>query len=108
MPIMLIAYIAIEGAIWLTAASIDAVDQPPVLDPARTWQIFTRKDAMRELAALPEEDRHRVFVAGFRRMAPYEGSEAMLNRLLEQHATAVTNAFRIQWELSCRKLIPNS
>jgi hypothetical protein len=107
MPIMLIADIAIEGAIGLTAASIDAVDRPLVLDPARTWQIFTRKDAMRELAALSEENRHRMFVAGFRQMAPYEGSEAMLNIMLERHATAVTNAFRIQWELRCRKLIPN-
>jgi hypothetical protein len=52
MPIMTIAQIAIEGAIWLTAAAIDAVDRPLLLDPARTWQVFTRKDAMRELAAL--------------------------------------------------------
>jgi hypothetical protein len=107
MPILLIAEIAIQGAIWLTAAYIDAVDRPLVLDPTLIWQVFTRRDAVRALAALSEDDRHRMFVEGFRQMAPYKGSEAMLNKLIEQNATAVTNAFRIQWELSCRKLIPN-
>jgi len=107
MPIMLIAEIAIQGAIWMTAASIDAVDRPLVLDPTRIWPVFARRDAVRALAALSEEDRHRMFVEGFRQMAPYIGSEATLNTLLEQRPAAVTNAFRIQWELSCRKLIPN-
>ena len=107
MPIMLIAYIAIEGAIWLTAASIDAVDQPLVLDPARTWQVFTRKDAVRELAALSEDNRHRMFVAGFRKMAPYEGSATTLNKMLEEDAAAVGEAFRVQWQRRCKQLIPD-
>jgi hypothetical protein len=107
MPIMLIADIAIEGAIWLTAASIDAVDKPLVLDPTRTWQVFTRKDAVRALAALSEENRHRMFVAGFRKMAPYKGSEATLNKMLEEDAEALHEAFRTRWERHCNQLIPN-
>lgn len=107
MPIMTIAQIAIEGAIWLTAAAIDAVDRPLLLDRARTWQVFTRKDAMRELAALAEDDRHRMFVAGFWRMAPYAGSDAMLNNLLEANAAELNEAFRIQWQRRREELIPN-
>jgi hypothetical protein len=78
-----------------------------VLDPARTWQAFTRKDAVRQLAALSEEDRHRMFVVGFVRMAPYVGSEEMFRRMLHQDAAAVDEAFRIQWKRRCKRLIPH-
>lgn len=108
MSIKLVAEIAIEGAIWLSAAAIDAVDvnTPLLLDPARTWQVFTRKDAVRQLATLPEADRHRMFVAGFIRMAPYVGAEEMFRRLLEENAAAVDETFRIQWGRRCKQLIP--
>ena len=63
----LIADIAIQGGIWLAAAMIDAIDAnaPLVLTSARAAEAFRRTDAMLELAALTEEDRHRMFVVGF-------------------------------------------
>ena len=107
MPIKLVAEIAIEGGIWLSAAAIDAVDTPLVLDPARTWQTFTRKDAVRELATLSEADRHRMFVAGFIRIAPYVGVEEMFRAMLQEDAAAVDEAFRVEWERRCKELIPH-
>lgn len=106
-PIMLIANIAIEGAIMLTAAYLDAINPPLQVDPARPWQIFVRKDAMRSLAALVEEDRHRVFVAGYHFMAPDRASALVLDNLIEEDAGAVDDAWRAQWQLRCRHSIPN-
>jgi hypothetical protein len=48
-----------------------------------------------------------MFVAGFQRMAPYAGSDAMLNNLLEANAAELNEAFRIQWQRRCEELIPN-
>jgi len=69
---------------------------PLPLDPARTWQVFTRKDAVRELAAFPKKTVHRMFVAGFAKIAPYEGSETTLNKKLEGDEKVVSESFRIQ------------
>lgn len=102
----IIADTAIEGAIVLTAAYLDATN-PHDLEPARPWQTFVRKDVMRALAALTEEDRRVVFVAGFHYMAPNREAASVLDNLINADAAAVDATFRVQWQLRCKHSIPN-
>ncbi|MCK1744780.1 hypothetical protein IVA80_29160 [Bradyrhizobium sp. 139] len=106
----LIADIAIEGGIWLTAAMIDATDanSPLVLSSARAAEAFARSDAIRELATLSEENRHRMFIAGFRRIKPHPGQlGTIFEKMLEKDSTVVDEVFRIQWLKRCDVLTPN-
>jgi hypothetical protein len=84
----------------LTAAMIDAIDanSPLVLTSVRAAEAFNRADAILELDMLSEVDRHRMFVAGFRRIKPDPGQlGATFEQMLEQDRTVVDDALRIQW-----------
>lgn len=107
---LLIADIAIQGGIWLTAAMIDAIDAntPLVLTSARAAEAFRRTDAIQELAALSEENRHRMFVVGFRRIKPDAGQFGVVfEKMLEQDSAVVDDALRIQWCKRCSLLTPD-
>ncbi|WP_299813959.1 hypothetical protein [Tardiphaga sp.] len=64
-------------------------------------------DCVHLRVCLSEADRHRMFVAGFIRIAPYVGVEEMFRAMLQEDAAAVDEAFRVEWERRCKELIPH-
>jgi hypothetical protein len=88
---------AIESALWLVRESMDAIanqtDFDP--DPENCFRVLGRLPAIRELQDLTEEQRHDMFVEGFRHIP--NGANETFERLLAEHKPLLWQAFRQRW-----------
>ena len=93
------AEFAIEAALWLVRESMDAIanktDFDP--DPANCFRVLGRLPAIRELQGLTEEQRHDMFVEGFRRIP--NGAQETFELLLTQSKELLWEGFRKRWNL---------
>ncbi len=99
MRVEMFAEFAIESALWLVRESMDAIanktDFDP--DPANCFRVLGRLPAIRELKDLTEEQRHDLFVEGFRRV--HNGAQEAFELLLTQSKELLWEAFRKRWNV---------
>lgn len=88
---------AVEVAIWLVRESMDAItneiDFDP--DPENCFRVPDRLPAIRELEEPTHDQRHDMFVRGFRRIP--KGAQASVELLLTKHTTLLCEGFRQRW-----------
>lgn len=93
------AEFAVEAALWLTRESMDAIanktDFDP--DPENCFRVLGRLPAIRELEDLTEEQRHEMFVEGFRHIP--NGAQETFELLLSKHKALLWEAFRHYWNV---------
>lgn len=93
------AEFAVEAALWLVRESMDAVanktDFDP--DPKNCFRVLGRLPAIRELRDLTEEQRHDMFVEGFRHIP--NGAEEAFELLLAEHKPLLWEGFRQRWNV---------
>lgn len=93
------AEFAIESALWLVRESMDAIanktDFDP--DPETCFRVLGRLPAIRQLEELTEEQRHDMFVEGFRRIP--NGAQETFELLLSRHKEMLWEGFRQRWSL---------
>ena len=93
------AEFAIESALWLVRESMDAIanktDFDP--DPENCFRVLGRLPAIRQLEELTEEQRHDMFVEGFRRIP--NGAQETFELLLSHHKEMLWEGFRQRWSL---------
>ena len=99
MPAETFAEFAVESALWLVRESMDAVanktDFDP--DPENCFRVLGRLPAIRELEDLTEEQRHNIFVEGFRRIP--NGAQETFELLLAKHKALLWEGFRQRWDV---------
>ncbi|KQT25086.1 hypothetical protein ASG57_21625 [Bradyrhizobium sp. Leaf396] len=93
------AEFAIEAALWLVRESMDAIAKKTDFDPdpANCFRVLGRLPAIRELKDLTEEQRHDLFVEGFRRV--HNGAQEAFELLLTQSKELLWEAFRKRWNV---------
>lgn len=98
-PFATFADLAVEAGLWLVLESIDAIANKTDFDPDPTnyLKLFGRLPAIRQLRELTEDQRHDVFVEGFRR-AP-NGMQAVFELLLANRKELLWEAFRKRWNV---------
>jgi hypothetical protein len=98
------AEFAVEAALWLVRESMDAIanktDFDP--DPENCFRVLGRLPAIRQLAELTEEQRHDMFVEGFRRIP--NGAQETLELLLTRHKAMLWESFRQRWSLVANEI----
>jgi hypothetical protein len=97
MPIEPFADIAIDAALWLVREAMDAIANQTAFDPdpENCFKVLGRLPAIRQLRDLTEEQRHDLFVEGFRRI--HAGAEATFELLLANHKELLWEGFRNRW-----------
>lgn len=90
---------AIESALWLVRESMDAIANQTDFDPDQEncFRVLGRLPAIRELQDLTEEQRHDMFVEGFRHMP--NGANETFELLLAEHKPLLWQAFRQRWNV---------
>lgn len=93
------AEFAVESALWLVRESMDAIanktDFDP--DPENCFRVLGRLPAIRQLEDLTEEQRHDMFVEGFRHIP--NGAQETFELLLANHKTLLWESFRQYWNV---------
>lgn len=93
------AEFAIESALWLLRESMDAIanktDFDP--DPENCFRVLGRLPAIRQLRELTEEQRHDMFVEGFRHVP--NGAHEAFELLLARHKALLWEGFRQRWNV---------
>lgn len=93
------AEFAVESALWLVRESMDAIanktDFDP--DPENCFRVLGRLPAIRELKGLTEEQRHDMFVEGFRHIP--NGAQEAFELLLASHKALLWEGFRQYWNV---------
>ncbi|WP_061022070.1 hypothetical protein [Bradyrhizobium sp. CCH5-F6] len=93
------ANFAVEAALGLVLASIDAIanktDFAP--DPESCFRVLGRLPAIRQLRELTEEQRHDMFVEGFRRIP--NGAQETFELLLATNRELLWEGFRQRWNV---------
>jgi hypothetical protein len=91
------ADIAIDAAIWLVRESLEAVANKTAFDPdpENCFRVLGRPPAVRELRDLTEDQRHDMFIEGFRRIP--NGAQNAFELLLSNHKEMLWEAFRARW-----------
>jgi hypothetical protein len=97
--IKLIAEIAVEAALALMQQAMEATANGTdfTLDPERRFKVVGRLPFIRELQQLSEEQRHDLFVYGFR-SNPHD-AQADFERLLIEENGRLRKAFRDRWKV---------
>jgi hypothetical protein len=99
MQVEAFAGFAIEAALWLVRESIDAIanetDFDP--DPETCFRVLGRLPAIRQLRELTEDQRHDIFVEGFRRIL--NGAQHTFELLLANHKDLLWEGFRKHWKV---------
>jgi hypothetical protein len=99
MRVKTFAEFAIEAALWLVRESMDAIanktDFDP--DPEDCFRVLGRLPAIRELNELTEEQRHDMFVEGFRHIP--NGAQEAFELLLTDHKALLWEGFRQRWNV---------
>ena len=99
MRVKTFAEFAIEAALWLVRESMDAIanktDFDP--DPEDCFRVLGRLPAIRELNELTEEQRHDMFVEGFRRIP--NGAQETFELLLATNRELLWEGFRQRWNV---------
>ncbi|MGY3602771.1 MULTISPECIES: hypothetical protein [unclassified Bradyrhizobium] len=90
---------AVEAALGLVLASIDAIanqtDFDP--DPESCFRVLGRLPAIRQLRELTEDQRHDMFVEGFRRIP--NGAQDTFEILLTSHKELLWEGLRKRWNV---------
>jgi len=93
------ADLAIEAALWLVLESIDAIanqtDFDP--DPEKCFRVLGRLPAIRQLRELTEDQRHDMFVEGFRRIP--DVAQHAFELLLVNDKERLWQGFRKRWNV---------
>lgn len=91
------ADIAVDAAIWLVRESLDAIANKTAFDPDpdNCFRVLGRRPAVRELRDLTVDQRHDMFIEGFRRIP--NGAQDAFELLLSHHKDMLWEAFRARW-----------
>jgi hypothetical protein len=93
------AEFAIESALWLVQESMNAIanktDFDP--DPHNCFRVLGRLPAIRQLKELTEEQRHDMFVEGFRHIP--NGAQDTFELLLTNHRALLRRGFQQRWNV---------
>lgn len=98
------AEFAIEAALWLVRESIDAIANKTEFDPnpENCFKVLGRLPAIRQLEDLTEEQRHDMFVEGFRHIP--NGAQETFELLLTHHKALLWESFRQRWSLVANEI----
>ncbi|MEW6639399.1 MAG: hypothetical protein AB1586_02770 [Pseudomonadota bacterium] len=90
---------AIDAAIWLVRESLDAIANKTAFDPdpENCFKVLGGPPAVRELRDLTEDQRHDMFIEGFRRIP--HGAHQAFELLLSHHKEMLWEAFRARWSV---------
>ncbi|WP_375791108.1 hypothetical protein ACE102_03725 [Bradyrhizobium sp. vgs-9] len=93
------AEFAVESALWLVRESMDAIANETEFDPdpENCFRVLGRLPAIRELRDLTEEQRHDMFVEGFRHIP--NGAHEAFELLLAEHKPLLWEGFRQPWNV---------
>ncbi|MGY4329444.1 hypothetical protein ACVWWG_003861 [Bradyrhizobium sp. LB7.2] len=98
------AEFAVEAALWLVRESMNAIanktDFDP--DPDKCFRVLRRLPAIRELCDLTEEQRHDMFVEGFRHIP--NGAQDTFELLLVKHKALLWEGFRQRWNVVAKEV----
>ena len=99
MRVKTFAEFAIEAALWLVRESMDAIANKTDFDPDQEdcFRVLGRLPAIRELNELTEEQRHDMFVEGFRHIT--NGAQEAFELLLTDHKALLWEGFRQRWNV---------
>jgi len=99
MRVKTFAEFAIEAALWLVRESMDAIANKTDFDPDQEdcFRVLGRLPAIRELNELTEEQRHDMFVEGFRHIP--NGAQEAFELLLTDHKALLWEGFRQRWNV---------
>jgi hypothetical protein len=91
------ADIAIDAALWLDRESLDAIANKTKFDPnpENCFKVLGRRPAVRSLRDLTEDQRHDMFIEGFRNLRT--GAEGTFEALLADHRELLFDGFRQRW-----------
>lgn len=99
MQVETFADFAVEAALWLVRESMDAIanqtDFDP--DPENCFRVLGRLPAIHQLRELTEDQRHDVFVEGFRCVP--NGAQNTFELLLANHKELLWEGFRKRWKV---------
>jgi hypothetical protein len=97
MPVENFADIAIDAALWLVLESQEAIANKTAFDPdpENCFKVFGRLPAVRVLRDLSEDQRHDMFIEGFRRIP--HGAQQAFELLLSHHTEMLWEGFRTRW-----------
>ena len=98
------AEFGIEAALWLVRESIDAIANKTKFDPnpENCFKVLGRLPAIRQLEDLTEEQRHDMFVEGFRHIP--NGAQETFELLLTNHKGLLWEGFRQRWNVVAREV----
>jgi hypothetical protein len=93
------ADMAVTAALWLVRESLDAIANKTAFDPDpnNRFRVLGRPPAVRVLRDLTEDQRHDMFVEGFRNLGNIGGMENAFELLLSRHNEMLWEAFRMRW-----------
>ncbi|MBN9041752.1 MAG: hypothetical protein BGP05_03935 [Rhizobiales bacterium 62-47] len=98
-PFATFADLAVEAGLWLVLESIDAIanktDFDP--DPEKCFRVLGRLPAIRQLRELTEDQRHDMFVEGFRRVS--NCAQDAFELLLANQKELLWEALRKRWNV---------
>lgn len=99
------AEFAVEAALWLTRESMDAIKNKTDFDPdpENCFRVLGRLPAIRQLRDLTENQRHDMFIEGFRRIP--NGAQEVFELLLTNHKELLWEGFRQRWN-AVAKAVP--
>lgn len=92
----------VTAALWLVRESLDAIANKTAFDPDpnNRYRVFGRPPAVRVLRDLTEDQRHDMFVEGFRNLGNIGnigGIENAFELLLSHHKEMLWEALRMRW-----------
>lgn len=93
------ADMAVTAALWLVRESLDAIANKTAFDPDpnNLYRMFGRPPAVRVLRDLTEDQRHDMFVEGFRNLGNIGGMENAFELSLSRYKEMMWEAFRTRW-----------
>ncbi|WP_420967124.1 hypothetical protein [Bradyrhizobium sp. B120] len=93
------ANFAVDAALWLVRESMDAIanktDFDP--DPENCFRVLGRLPAIRQLRDLTEDQRHDMFIEGFRHIP--NGAQETFELLLTHHRELLWEGLRKRWNV---------
>lgn len=93
------ADMAVTAALWLVRESLDAVANKTAFDPdpSNIYRVLGRPPAVRVLDDLTEDQRHDMFVEGFRNLGNPGGMDKAFELSLSHYKEMLWEALRTRW-----------